>query len=237
MTVHNHLLLSRTSIATDASKRVTQPSKPIKPTEEPIIGSSSLVSHPEPGTSEILKRPSRWARGSILECNNRSLLLLQPSHPPRGCFCPVRERCGCLTREISHSSTQRMLLPVSKRRKLSGKSFFDIIYSWSRYFRGTKKSMCHSVCRINELKMPDPPVSSFDPLILHPCGICASWSLDALLDYGCREEGALVEAVMWNWESLRKILLWNRQSFRTRSFESFACSKQLSFQQYPVPRK
>ena len=55
--------------------------------------------------------------------------------------------------------------------------------------------MCHSVCRINELKMPDPSVSSFDPLILHPCGICASWSLDALLDYGCREEGALVEAV------------------------------------------
>ena len=176
-------------------KRITQPSKPIKPTEEPIIGSSSLVSHPEPGTSEILKRPSRWTRGSILECNNRNLLLLQPSHPPRGCFCPVRERCGCLTREISHSSTQRMLLPFSKRRKLSGKSFFDIIYSWSRYFRGTKKSMCRSVCRINELKMPDPSVSSFDPLILHPCGICASWSLDALLDYGCREEGALVEAV------------------------------------------
>lgn len=57
--------------------------------------------------------------------------------------------------------------------------FFDIIHSRSRYFRGAKKTKRYG-CRVNGLKMPDPPVGSED---------------SELLDYGCKEGEALVEAI------------------------------------------
>jgi hypothetical protein len=85
--------------------------------------------------------------------------------------------------------------------------------------------------------MPDPPVSSFDPLILHPCGICASWSLDALLDYGCREEGALVEAVYVELGIGEENTPLEQTKLSNQILRKLCLFKQLSFQQYPVPRK
>lgn len=66
----------------------------------------------------------------------------------------------------------------SKRESTSGITFFDVVNNRARYFRGAKLTKCYG-CRVNGLKMPDPPVTSEDT---------------GLLDCGCKEEEALVEA-------------------------------------------